>query len=167
VVDAAAGLREEVFVFAAADFAAVVFAAVVFAAVVFADVDLAALVLAAAVFAAADVAGAFVSVVFAAGVFAAAALRVGRGARPDVAAGVPAEDPRCSDAPVPVPSAASSSYSERETEVTQTTYQCPPPERSPLPFRSGFVNWVLPERRITIALRPCQWVGAERAARIS
>ena len=113
---AADGLR--VVVFEAAGFAAAVFAAAVFAAAV-AD----------AVFAAGD----FAVADFAVADFGVAAFAAVGFVRLDDGAAEPEEDARCADAPVSVPSAASSSCSERETEVTQTTYQCPPPERSSAP----------------------------------
>jgi hypothetical protein len=113
-------LRVVVFFFEAAGFAWPACTAAVFAAAAFAD----------AAFAAAD----FAAVGFAAADFAAAGFAVAaRCGRLDDSAAEPEEDPRRSDAPVSVPSAASSSFSERETEVTQTTYQCPPPERSSTP----------------------------------
>ncbi len=69
----------------------------------------------------------------------------GRGAR-----GVTAR-PRSADTAVPVPSGASSSCSERETEVTQITYQRAPGYGCGAP-RFG-LSCASPERRITIPLR--------------
>jgi D-serine deaminase-like pyridoxal phosphate-dependent protein len=70
-------------------------------------------------------------------------------------------DPRTADTPVPVPSGASSSCVERETEVTQTTYQSLPLEPScDVPRRRG--TCAFPERGITIPLRPPTLRGARR-----
>ena len=76
------------------------------------------------------------------------------------------EDPRSADTPVPVPSGASSFCSERETEVTQTTYQSGPSEPScDVPRRRG--SCAFPERGITIPLRPHTLRGARRWGPIS
>ena len=63
------------------------------------------------------------------------------------------EDPRSADTPVPVPSGASSFCSERETEVTQTTYQSDPPNPVATSRRRRG-SCAFPERGITIPLRP-------------
>ncbi|GGR22494.1 hypothetical protein GCM10010196_15230 [Agromyces mediolanus] len=46
----------------------------------------------------------------------------------------------CADTPVPVPSGASSVESERETEVTQQTYQLPAPDPCPVVVRTPAEN---------------------------
>ena len=82
----------------------------------------------------------------------AGAVLPGRFAEPRGARGA-VDDPRTADTPVPVPSGAPSSKSERETEVTQTTYQSRPSEPScDVARRRG--SCAFPERRITIPLRP-------------
>ncbi|MDQ0575893.1 hypothetical protein [Agromyces albus] len=137
---------------AALDFAAVVPAAVDlavadFAAVDFAAVDLARFVAAgfvaagftssartsacssaacssAAAFAAADFAAGLAALDFAADLTSAALFVAPDGAGVDeVSAAAPVGDSPVSGTPVPVPSAASSSWLERETEVTKPTYQ--------------------------------------------
>ncbi|WP_307038771.1 hypothetical protein [Agromyces ramosus] len=134
--------------FAAPVLAAEVFAAGVFAAALFADAELAAADFAVAGFAAPD--------------FAAAGFT-----RLDDGAAEPEGDARFADAPVSVPSAASSSCSERETEVTQTTYQCRRLERSPAPSRNG----PQAEDLLSVASRSrydlCQALVAHRGVPIS
>lgn len=105
---------------AAADFAAADFAAADFAAAGFAEADFAA-----AGFANADFAAGLAALDFAAADLASAELFVApdRAGVDEVSAAAPVGDSPVSGTPVPVPSAASSSWLERETEVTKPTYQ--------------------------------------------
>ncbi|RXZ67035.1 hypothetical protein ESP51_19550 [Agromyces albus] len=99
--------------------------AAAFAAADFAAADLAAAGLAAADFAAADVAAGLAALDFAAADLAAGVLFVApdRAGVDEVSAAASVGDSPVSGTPVPVPSAASSSWLERETEVTKPTYQ--------------------------------------------
>ncbi|WP_285289839.1 hypothetical protein [Agromyces sp. ISL-38] len=109
--------------FAAADFAAG-FAAAAFAAG-FAAAGFAAAGFAAAALAAADFAAGLAAVDLGAADLPAAVLFVApeRAGVDEVSAAAPVGDSPASGTPVPVPSAASSSWLERETEVTKPTYQ--------------------------------------------
>jgi len=149
------------------------FAEPAFAASAFAASAFRAARVAAARFAAAERAALFAAASDAVGVadfadgFLAAALRFDAPAfaRPG-ALDVGSPSPACSGTPVPVPSGASSFGSERETEVTQPTYQLDAPD--PCPGRSAgpWENCAFPVRRITIALRLLRrprpgWVTAD------